>query len=71
MAKPRAAQNKPAKGFFAFVTEKVTAVQAAVGKAEEVDAWFDNQRTYLTTLDTQLQGLLAKASRVTNAERGP
>ena len=45
-------------------------MQAAVGKAEEVDAWFDNQKTYLNNLDSNLQTLLAKASRITAAERG-
>jgi sorting nexin-1/2 len=68
-AKTAKKEGEQKKGFMSFLTEKVTSVQAAIGKPEEIDNWFEEQKTYLNTLETQLHQLLNRASVISSHSR--
>lgn len=62
----RAKEHKVSKkGFFSSVAQKITNVQVSIGKPEEIDEWFDQQKGYLQTLETQYQVLLNKSIAIT------
>lgn len=61
----RAKEVKTSKGFFSSVAQKFTSVQVSIGKPDEVDEWFDQQKGYLQTLEDQYQVLLNKSVAIT------
>lgn len=56
-------------GFMSFISDKVTTVQAAIGKSEEVDPWFEQQKIYLQSLENALHQLLNRSGIVTKKGR--
>jgi sorting nexin-1/2 len=56
-------------GFMSFISDKVTTVQAAIGKAEEVDPWFEQQKVYMQSLENSLHQLLNRSGIVTKKGR--
>lgn len=60
------AYKEKSKSFFSSISEKFTSVQASIGKTEEVDEWFDQQKGYLLTLETQFQVLFNKSHVISN-----
>lgn len=56
-------------GFMSFISDKVNTVQAAIGKAEEVDPFFEQQKLYLQGLENALHQLLNRSGTVTKKGR--
>lgn len=68
---PQTQQKKGGfSGFMSFISDKVNTVQAAIGKAEEVDPFFEQQKLYLQGLENALHQLLNRSGTVTKKGRG-